>query len=177
MSTLSDDLKVVAPVPPMLETAIGYDGDARWVAFYWQPAGDEACWSDGQRARCGANWPVYLAYIGHSTVRRHLAAYNFGNSDTAADHYLLLDRDTRTIYAVPVRQAQEFLAEQSPCSGGKLLARLNIGYLVARVSDLMFQVTDEIPTAAKVAAAQQREQAQFTELCAWLNAEKQAEGR
>jgi len=30
------------PVPPMLEEALGYDGSARWVAFYWTPAGDEA---------------------------------------------------------------------------------------------------------------------------------------
>lgn len=28
-------------VPPGLAEAIGYRGDARWVAFHWEPCGDE----------------------------------------------------------------------------------------------------------------------------------------
>jgi hypothetical protein len=27
------------PVPPMLEKALGYDRDSRYVAFYWELAG------------------------------------------------------------------------------------------------------------------------------------------
>jgi hypothetical protein len=34
--------RLSVPVPPMLEAAIGYTGDAHYVAFYWTPGGDEA---------------------------------------------------------------------------------------------------------------------------------------
>jgi len=35
------------PVPPQLEAACGYEGDARWVAWYGERAGDELAWTDG----------------------------------------------------------------------------------------------------------------------------------
>lgn len=90
-----------APVPPMLEAAIGYDRLARWVGFYWQPAGDECCWDDGQHSLCGAHWPAYLAYTQHRAVWPHLALYDFGSSDEPARHTLLLDRTERRLYAAP----------------------------------------------------------------------------
>jgi len=34
-------------VSPQLEAAWGYEGDARWVAWYWGRAGDELAWTDG----------------------------------------------------------------------------------------------------------------------------------
>lgn len=79
---------------------------------------------------------------------------------------------------MPVRQAQKFLAEQSPCSeDGQQPVVINIRDLTARMVASLFQVTDEFPTVEKIAAAQQQEQAQFTELCVWLNAKEQAKGR
>ena len=90
-----------APVPPMLEDAIGYDGPARWVAFYWQSAGDECCWDDGRASLTGANWGAYLAYTQHRAVWPHLALYDFGSSDEPARHWLVLDRETRQLYAAP----------------------------------------------------------------------------
>jgi hypothetical protein len=101
-----------APVPPMLEAAIGYDGDARWVAFYWQPAGDEACWDDGRASLCGANWPAYLAYTRHPAVWPHLALYDFGSSDEPARHWLVLDRRERRLYAAPRKVAGASLRQQ-----------------------------------------------------------------
>ena len=42
-----------APVPPMLATAIGYKGDARFVSFQWTPYGDEAEYSNGRISATG----------------------------------------------------------------------------------------------------------------------------
>jgi len=55
------------PVPPQLETALGYEGDARFVAFYWEPAGDEAMYDDGRISGTGC-WTGYLAYVDHPAV-------------------------------------------------------------------------------------------------------------
>src|SRR6266487_352302 len=48
-------LHVPVPPMPMLEKAIGYNGDARFVSFYWTPGGDETYYDDGQSAGTG-NW-------------------------------------------------------------------------------------------------------------------------
>jgi hypothetical protein len=81
------------PVPPMLEAALGYTGTARYVAFFWG-AGDEVYWDDGWSSADGesAGW---LAFTRHRRVSHLLAPYHFGDSDTAATHWLLVDRATR----------------------------------------------------------------------------------
>ena len=45
-----------APIPPQLKEALGYEGDARFVAFYWSPDGDEAMYDDGQTSGDGDWW-------------------------------------------------------------------------------------------------------------------------
>jgi hypothetical protein len=81
-----------APVPPMLATAIGYKGDARFVSFHWTPYGDEAEYSDGRLSATG-NWQAFLAYIQHPAVSPHLRDYDLGSSDSEAMHALILDRE------------------------------------------------------------------------------------
>ncbi len=80
------------PAPPQLGAAWGYEGDARWVAWYGERAGDELAWTDGWRSVCGAPWEAWLLYTRHPSVRPALAAYDLGSSDAAARHWLLLDR-------------------------------------------------------------------------------------
>jgi len=57
------------PVPPMLEAALGYPGTARYVAFYWIPAGDELLWDEGWRSADGA-WQGWLTFTRHPRVPR-----------------------------------------------------------------------------------------------------------
>jgi hypothetical protein len=104
---------LAAPVPPMLEQAMGYTGAARFVSFYWTPGGDEAAYDDGQQAGTG-NWQGYLAYVQHPLVHPLLAAYDLGSSDTEGHHSLILDRTERTVYVAGRRDAQTFLAQQWP---------------------------------------------------------------
>jgi len=102
-----------APVPPMLEKAIGYHGEARFVSFHWTPGGGEADYDDGQRAGTG-EWQGYLAYVQHPTVHLLLAQYDLGSSDSEAQHTLILDRQERKLYVASVKDARTFLAQQWP---------------------------------------------------------------
>ncbi len=143
-----------APVPPMLEAAIGYDGPARWVAFFWQSAGDEACWDDGRSSLCGANWGAYLAYTQHRAVWPHLALYDFGSSDEPARHWLVLDRETRRLYAAPWDVAAAALHLQERSDPLPTLGELpTADELIELLSQQLY--TDPAQIAAQMAQAEQ----------------------
>src|ERR687896_2600038 len=95
-----------APVPPILAQAIGYTGDARYVAFNWTPYGDEAEYFDGRSSATG-NWQAFLAYIQHPAVSPHLNDYDFGSSESEAKHALILDRENTAVYVAPVKEAEK----------------------------------------------------------------------
>jgi hypothetical protein len=99
-------------VPPMLEQALGYPGQARLVAFYWSPIGDEAMYDDGRCSGDG-NWHAYLAFVEHPTVEPHLHPFDLGSSEDEARHWLVLDREARTLSALPVEAAAALLQQQS----------------------------------------------------------------
>src|SRR5207244_734575 len=71
---------VPLPVPPNLAEAFGYRGEARFVAFRWEPAGDELVYDDGRLSGTGDPW-TFLAYRRHAKVTPHLKPYNLGHSD------------------------------------------------------------------------------------------------
>jgi hypothetical protein len=97
----------------MLEAALGYEGTARYVAFYWIPAGDELRWDDGWSSADGA-WAGWLQWTCHPRVAPHLRPFHFGDSDTPATHWLLLDREARTCTAGPARAVQRALRTRNP---------------------------------------------------------------
>src|SRR4051794_19243387 len=83
-------VRLDVPVPPRLAELIGYRGEARWVAFHWEPSGDESFYDDGQASGTGSAW-AYLAYVRHPAVASAVAPYNFGSSDSEATECLVLD--------------------------------------------------------------------------------------
>ena len=99
------------PVPPMLAKAIGYTGNARYVAFHWTPYGDEAEYFDGRMSATG-NWQAFLAYIQHPAVSPHLQDYDLGSSESEAKHALILDREQLEVFIAPVKAAEKFLMQQ-----------------------------------------------------------------
>ena len=112
---------LVGVLPRNWERAFGYDGDARYVAFYWVSLGDEAMYDDGQVAGDG-NWRLFLTLrYQHPELDRR---YNVGYSDLKADHWLLLDRETRHVVVMPKVEAQARLRQQWPtsCPDAKLTA-------------------------------------------------------
>ncbi len=108
-------IQLAIPVPPapVLERAVGYQNtrNARLLALWWEPAGDEAMVSDGFVTFTG-DWPGYLAYVHHKAVYPHLALYNLGSSDEPAEYYLVIDLLERKAYIAKSREAEMVLAHQ-----------------------------------------------------------------
>ena len=108
-------LRLAAPVPPQLEAAVEYRGDARYFGIFWMPAGDEAMVTDGRTTHDGC-WFGYQAFVDHPLMMLALAGhhYDLGSSDTDATHWLIIDRNTRTIALAPRPHAEAFLIQQHP---------------------------------------------------------------
>jgi hypothetical protein len=96
----------------MLAQAIGYEGQARFIAFYWG-SGDEAYYDDGRSSATG-EWEAYLAFVQHPTIEPALRPYHLGDSDSEATHELVLDREERKLYVGTARAVNRFLQEQWP---------------------------------------------------------------
>jgi hypothetical protein len=107
-------------LPAGFLAAFGYPGGRRFVALFWEPCGDEACYDDGQSYACGMcdNW-LYLGFIHRPDVRHWLdeQGLNLGNSDEAAQDWLVADALTGDLYAAPSREASAVVRQQQLSSG------------------------------------------------------------
>jgi hypothetical protein len=160
------------PVPPMLERAVGFPGDARFFALYWG-AGDEAYFSDGRTSATG-NPHGYLAFIRHPAVALPLAGHDLGSSDDEATEWLVIDRQSRRAYVAPVAEARRFLREQWQESRvvPAVLSQEDFAALFDQLRrDFASKPT---PTPAEVMAAMKEQQRLESEMRAWLDATPQA---
>src|ERR1700739_188850 len=93
----------------------GYQGGRRFVALYWEPCGDEACYDDGEWSGCGMsdNW-LFLDFIHQAAVQPWLDdnGIHLGNSDEAARHWLVVDAATSEVYAAPRAEACRLVRTQ-----------------------------------------------------------------
>lgn len=156
-------------VPPMLEAALGYEGPARWVGFFWQY--DDARAHDG-RFDLPADWYAWRVFTEHLTVMAVLAPFDFGGG-IEGTHMLLLDRADRRLYAVATATALPFLAAQwmpageLPAAELRQLTELPDLDLVTEVS--RFQAMPVTPAiAAEVSSRMQRAAANYAALASWL---------
>lgn len=94
--------------------AMEYEGEARFVAIFWEPGGDEACWADGREMVVGAGWGAYLALLDANFDWGHPAYTMLGSSETRATHWLVIDRMTEWAWLVPVEDAEAVLQRQWP---------------------------------------------------------------
>jgi hypothetical protein len=101
------------PVPPSLQGALGYGGEARYLAIWWEPADDKAMWSDGRTTTDGW-WHGFLAYVQHPRVEPYVEPYDLGSREEPAAHYLLLDLVDRQAYIGTARQVTRFLHDYTP---------------------------------------------------------------
>lgn len=164
-SMVNDAIPLPVVVPPMLEVAIGYLGDARLVAFFFD-AGDEAYYADGRITTCG-EWDAYELYVNHPLVAPYLRGYDLGSSESPPIHCLLLDRHARTLSISPVALAQRLLREQ--WGGSEEPAPVPVVTELEWdqfVGDLMAQVTQ--PTPAQLAENWRGHRRLVNELSAWL---------
>ena len=96
-------------------TAFGYRHGRRFVALFWKPCGDEACFNDGEYYACGMsdNW-LYLDFIRQPQVRAWIDqnGLNLGSSDDSAKDWLIANATTGELFAVPVREAHAVVRAQ-----------------------------------------------------------------
>lgn len=156
-------------VPPMLETALAYEGPARWVGFCWQY--DEARAHDG-RFDLSADWYAWRVFTEHLMVMDMLAPFDFGG-EAEGTHFLLLDRADRRLYAVTTVAALAFLASQWTPEGELSATEL---HQLAELPDLdiaievdRFQAVPVTPAlAAEVSLQMQQATANYAALASWL---------
>lgn len=100
-----------APVPPDIETTLGYHYDRRFVAFYWAPQDGVVCYTDGANAACGSgvtNASAWHLYVTHAKVAHALAGLDVYSDQ--AKHALVIDREARQLYAATIEDARLILA-------------------------------------------------------------------
>jgi hypothetical protein len=92
--------------PPLFLEAIGYLGGNRFVGVAW-PEG-RFLWDDGECAT-SADRESWSAIFGHPKLRSALAPYSLGDLAARSVHWLLVDRDTRTLLVGLVEDVQDVL--------------------------------------------------------------------
>jgi hypothetical protein len=111
-------MTVKAPfrLPPGFLASFGHHGGRRFVALFWEPSGDEACYDDGRSYACGCcnNW-MFLDFLRRPEVRLWLDGngFNLGSSDEPATHWLVVDGGNGEVYAAPRQDARAILLRQS----------------------------------------------------------------
>ncbi len=101
------------PVQPDLAETFGYPGEARFVGFLWEPAGNEVVFTDGSMFGSGDGL-AFLAFCRHRVVTPQLVPYHLGLSDAEAEHCLVLDRHENRLWVADKYAAKAFLERQHP---------------------------------------------------------------
>jgi hypothetical protein len=159
----------------MLEQALDYPGQARLVAFFWSPSGDEALYEDGRCAGLG-NWLAYLALVKHPLVEPHLRPFDLGSSEDEAQHWLVLDREARSLSALSVEAAATLLVQQWGARPAALPLRWET---LDPVPELLATLTGKRGwnvvwmDGAPVRTLGQEQAAQVEALCCWLNQQEE----
>jgi hypothetical protein len=108
-------LKAPFRLPQGWLTAFGHPGGRRFVALFWEPCGDEACYDDGESYACGlcVNG-LFLGFVCQQHVHRWLEEHrlNLGSSDEEARHWLVADAQNGELYAAPRSEASAAVRQQ-----------------------------------------------------------------
>lgn len=104
--------QIPVELPKSFEEALGCPGSLKWVAFYWEPCGDEAMYDDGVTSG-DCNWEGYLAFMRHPRVGPWPFDYDFGSSDSEATHWLLCDLESREVYVGEKEEVKAFLVSEA----------------------------------------------------------------
>lgn len=98
----------------MIDQELGYDGQDRFVLFYFEPRGREVRWRDSQGSgSVGVGFTPAFAQI---EARARAVGITLGDSLSSGDHVLLVDRLEHQACFAYREQAQEFLARRGTVS-------------------------------------------------------------
>jgi hypothetical protein len=165
-------IPIAVPVPPapLLEQAVGYRNtkNARYLALWWEPCGDEAMVSDGLVTFTG-HWPGYLAYVQHRHVFHHLAGCPLGSSEEPARMKLIIDLRERKGMVAMARESDRFLdAQWQPVGPTENTLVLNPGDLETLLD--LFVQQYPTPTMEEVTHRMEEDHQHVTALQNWLDA-------
>lgn len=101
------------PIPPNFARIVGYPGEAQYVAFWWEPYGDEIYFSDGRMSGTGASY-AFLAWMRHPKVEPYLRSFDIGSSEESGTYALLLGTNDSQMQVVLRSDVIPFLRIQHP---------------------------------------------------------------
>lgn len=101
------------PVPPQLEAAVGYTGDARWLSLCWTACGDTVLYDDGRAYGTGHGWG-YLGFARSPAVAPYLRGLDLGSSERDGTQRLVIDRVERRAYSAANEEARRVVRDQWP---------------------------------------------------------------
>jgi hypothetical protein len=121
------------PAPPRMSRLFGYKGSYRWIAFYWNGhgKGPRFPWHFDGHTVGAVNRSVWEAFMNHRLVLAYnyhrkdgyaTMRFQFGSDRFNASHWLLLDRQGRSLYAAPESEAARFITrfrDQRPAGGAQ----------------------------------------------------------
>ena len=102
------------------EASVAARRPRRLVALFWEPAGDELGWTDGQSSGAGQlnHWP-FLDLVHRPQVHGWLVEHrvDLGNSEEPATHALIVDRPTSRAWVAPMATARAIVRRQAVSNG------------------------------------------------------------
>lgn len=101
-------LDLAPPPASCFEELIGVEGDARFIAIWY--FGNKIFLGDGRQTVVGDSRPWVLWRW--NLTPEILGNFCFGFRNSKPDHYLILDRLSRRLYAAPASTALETLSQQ-----------------------------------------------------------------
>jgi len=111
-----DFIELTECLPPQNERQLGYFGDARFVAFRYEPRAEDVIWCDDRSFGIATGaWQVFFDEI---VPLAELYGVNAGNHGRAAQHVLMFDRVRHTAYFAPRESAEAFLSHRSELMAG-----------------------------------------------------------
>jgi hypothetical protein len=154
------------PLPPAVDRAWGYTGNARYIMAYHSPAGDECTVEDGRSAATGATH-AFLMYRRHRAVQPLIADVNLGYSDLDATHCIVLDRQRNRASIAPIDEARQFLHDQHPPR--EPLTPEQQAAAEAEIERLMQEFRTRPVDAGAVARAMQEQRGRVARMINWLD--------
>lgn len=160
-------------LPESFEEALGYPRGFRWVAFFWEPCGDEAMYDDGFCSADG-NWWGFLQFTRHPRVKPWLSPYDLGSSEDEATHWLLCDLESRDVYVGERAEVKAFLANKVKKylpEGTKVESRVEIS--PEEIGELLDKIREELqqvpaPSMVEIQEKMRRDQEAVEKMVAEL---------
>ena len=93
---------------PGIDRLLGYFGNARYVAFRYEPRAQDVIWHDERTFGIGTGgWQHFSDEV---EPLSDLYGVNLGSDNRRAEHVLVCDRVRHIAYFAPQRTAEQFLA-------------------------------------------------------------------